>query len=262
MLNQYLREKSQLVEEARSRSSDADDRTTIVALSRSESSSISEADSPNTRSPPTNPARIEASPLSTNSAWNLLDEKRIRRERFYLLLRVLMKYLENSNPPLYSMAREAINDCVTRHDNHEEGYESLCDSIKRSVKQVVGDTNWRKAEAYLSREIMHQAQREALNEPSRRDEEHAPLTFKRVVIHTMATGETECQGHEAELSADGGLPTIFPATSSTTRIDSKGPNSWSHKHAASKDIDGSGNSACLESKRRKIQTSQEGRLLL
>lgn len=260
MLNEYIREKSQLGEESRSLSNDIDDHTMIVTFSRSESSTSSTASPPQTLSRPTNPARVETSPLSTNSAWNLLDEKRIRRERFYLILRVLMKYLETSNPPLYSRAREAINDCVTRHDNHEDGKESLCESIKRKVKQVVGDTNWRKAEAYLSREIMQQAHKEARREPSRRGNEHRPLTFERVVIHTMATGDTECQGQETELSVDlGAATTISPATHNMTRLDSMGSN-WPQKHGA--DVESAASAACLESKRRKIQTSREGRLLL
>ena len=95
-----------------------------------------------------------ASPLTITSNWNTGREKEIRRERFYIILRVLMKYLETKDKAKYIRAKAVIDDCVARCSSDEVGCSHLCETIKRSVKSVVGERDWRKAEAYLSKAIL------------------------------------------------------------------------------------------------------------
>lgn len=95
-----------------------------------------------------------ASPLTITSNWNTGREKEIRRERFYIILRVLMKYLETKDKAKYIRAKAVIDRCVAQCNAQEVGCTQLCETIKRSVKSVVGERDWRKAEAYLSKAII------------------------------------------------------------------------------------------------------------
>jgi hypothetical protein len=127
--------------------------------------------------PPPSSSRFEPSPLVTQSVWNLGEESKIRRERFYIILRVLMKYLQTKNRALYARTKEVIHECCARNDRAAEDYGALLESIKRKVKHVVGDTYWRKAESYLSKAILQQARLDAIGN-SRSRSRH-----QREVIH-------------------------------------------------------------------------------
>jgi hypothetical protein len=101
---------------------------------------------------------------STNSYRSITEEQKIRRERFWMLIRVLMKYVENKDHALYLEAKASIKDCVRRNRKREEGYESLSRSVQASVKQVVGTVYWRRAASYLSKLLIEKADEEDLNE--------------------------------------------------------------------------------------------------
>jgi hypothetical protein len=104
------------------------------------------------------------SPLSTKSCSSLQEETKLRKARFWMLIRVLMKYLEHKDPDMYLKAKAMIKDCVQRNRNREEGYHSLSGVIQTSVKQVVGVSYWRRAESYLSKIIIKRADEEESND--------------------------------------------------------------------------------------------------
>lgn len=161
-LDNFLLDKSPASTELSSSSSESDHQTLSTSA---QSLSFASMSSPAPREPlhraPPSSIRIEPSPLTTQSVWDLGKEKKIRRERFYMILRVLMKYLETRNRPLYSRTKETIHECVARSD---ESYGSLLESIKRKVKQIVGDSNWRRAESFLSKAILRKARLDAIEE--------------------------------------------------------------------------------------------------
>jgi len=105
-----------------------------------------------------------SSPLSTQSRSSLAEEKKLRKQRFWMLIHVLMKYLESKDSSLYLRAKTTIEDCVKRNGNKEEGFQSLSGCVQTSIKQVVGMTYWRKAEAYLARILIQRADEDAANE--------------------------------------------------------------------------------------------------
>ena len=159
-------------------SSDSDhENASVPSFSCSESTPRANR-SPHRRCPP---RQIEVSPFSITNAWNVGEEKKIRRERFYMLLRVLMKYLETKDHKLFLKAKAAINDCVERSDKPEDGFKVLSSQITRSVKRIVGDSNWRRAESYLAKTILQQAitDESSADAKSRMEEElmmmHQPL---------------------------------------------------------------------------------------
>ena len=101
------------------------------------------------------------SPLSTRTNLSDEEEQRLRRERFWMLIRVLMKYIEQKDHELYLRAKETIQDCVKRNRMREKGFRSLSTCVQKSVKDVVGNAYWRRAETYLTRTLVKKANEEA-----------------------------------------------------------------------------------------------------
>mmetsp|Transcript_13844 Transcript_13844/g.18069 ORF Transcript_13844/g.18069 Transcript_13844/m.18069 type:complete len:133 (-) Transcript_13844:1899-2297(-) len=80
-------------------------------------------------------------------------QRRIRKEKetFLIFTRVLMKYLETKDPPLYIRVKSIIKDCAERNKRHEPGYESVTTSMKGKIKEVVSKAHWSRAKVYLKR---------------------------------------------------------------------------------------------------------------
>jgi hypothetical protein len=113
----------------------------------------SEAADPPTFSP-SELACLEQSFLNPPAQVEFVDpvqaEKRLRKQRFWMLVRVLMRYLEQKDCDMYIQAKETIQDCIKRNRRREHGYRrSLTQVIAVKLKQVVGDDYWRRAETYL-----------------------------------------------------------------------------------------------------------------
>jgi hypothetical protein len=87
-------------------------------------------------------------------------EKKLRKQRFWMLVRVLMRYLEHKDYDLYIEAKETIQDCIKRNRRREHGYRSLTKVIPVSLKEVVGDNYWRRAETYLGHILAKEADAE------------------------------------------------------------------------------------------------------
>jgi hypothetical protein len=91
----------------------------------------------------------------------LKEERRLRRKRFWMLIRVLMKYMEHQDMRMFLKARATIHDCVQRHQRREKNYKKLIECVKRELKKLVGLRNWRLAEAYLTKILFKKAEEEA-----------------------------------------------------------------------------------------------------
>eukprot|EP00532_Pseudo-nitzschia_australis_P009247 CAMPEP_0168165526 /NCGR_PEP_ID=MMETSP0139_2-20121125/1535_1 /TAXON_ID=44445 /ORGANISM="Pseudo-nitzschia australis, Strain 10249 10 AB" /LENGTH=186 /DNA_ID=CAMNT_0008082651 /DNA_START=151 /DNA_END=711 /DNA_ORIENTATION=- len=86
---------------------------------------------------------------SSSSPSDLLLEERRRKQRFLVFARVLMLYLEKNDKDMHADAKLIIKDCAERHNRQEPEYESVTQSMKRRLKELVGDHYWKKAIDYL-----------------------------------------------------------------------------------------------------------------
>mmetsp|Transcript_40053 Transcript_40053/g.96654 ORF Transcript_40053/g.96654 Transcript_40053/m.96654 type:complete len:794 (+) Transcript_40053:78-2459(+) len=77
------------------------------------------------------------------------QEVRRQKERFLIFTRVLIKYLEQKDPNMHRQAKVIIKDCAERNKNKEPGYQSVTASMKTRLKELVGESYWRRAEVYL-----------------------------------------------------------------------------------------------------------------
>lgn len=89
------------------------------------------------------------------------EEKTLRRKRLWMLIRVLMKYIQNKDAALYAKARAKIEECAQRKERNEERFTNLPESVQRELKRVVGIDNWRRAESYMGKLLIRQAEDEA-----------------------------------------------------------------------------------------------------
>jgi hypothetical protein len=88
------------------------------------------------------------------------DVKRMK-EKFLMFTRVLIKYLEQKDPRMHARAKSIIKECAERNKRQEPGYESVTTSMKRRLKELVGDHYWKKANDYLVH-FIEQKRRHAL----------------------------------------------------------------------------------------------------
>lgn len=77
------------------------------------------------------------------------QEVRRQKERFLIFTRVLIKYLEQKDLNMHRQAKAIIKDCADRNKKKEPGYQSVTASMKTRLKELVGESYWRRAEAYL-----------------------------------------------------------------------------------------------------------------
>lgn len=84
------------------------------------------------------------------------EEVRRRKKRKWMIISVLMRYLQSIDVDLYQKAKASIADCLYRHRNQEEGYHSLSGSIQSSLKREVGTRHWRRAEGYVAKLLVRQ----------------------------------------------------------------------------------------------------------
>lgn len=79
-----------------------------------------------------------------------VDEQQTRKKRLWMIICILMKYLDRSDKVLYHTAKVIVHDCVRRNRNKENGYRSLSGSIQSSLKNEIGPEYWRRAEKQLA----------------------------------------------------------------------------------------------------------------
>ncbi|KAG7366802.1 hypothetical protein IV203_029472 [Nitzschia inconspicua] len=87
---------------------------------------------------------------------------RKQKEKFLMFTRVLIKYLEGKDRALHAKAKLVIKDCAERNKRGEPGYESVTMAMQRRLKDLVGETYWKKAQEFLY--YMHQKRKQAMEQ--------------------------------------------------------------------------------------------------
>jgi hypothetical protein len=80
----------------------------------------------------------------TNSTIDGQRERK-KKEQFLMFTRVLIKYLEQKDKDLHTQAKAIIKDCAEKNKLQTPGYESVTESMKRRLRELVGETYWKKA---------------------------------------------------------------------------------------------------------------------
>ena len=83
-----------------------------------------------------------------------VDEQKTRKRRLWMIICILMKYLDRTDKDLYHTAKMIVHDCVRRNRNKEEGYQSLSGSIQWSLKDKIGLEYWRRAERHVAKMLI------------------------------------------------------------------------------------------------------------
>jgi len=71
------------------------------------------------------------------------------KDQFLMFTRVLMKYLESKDAQMHARAKNVIRECAEKNKKKEQGYESVTASMKKRLRQTVGEQYWKRAESYL-----------------------------------------------------------------------------------------------------------------
>ena len=97
---------------------------------------------------------------SSRAAALVSEEQKIRKERFWMLIRVLLKYLELKQPTLYDPAKRIIAKCGQQAKKHNESFQVMQKNIQTQLKELVGRKAWRKSESYLFEILSRKADQE------------------------------------------------------------------------------------------------------
>ncbi|CAJ1953292.1 unnamed protein product [Cylindrotheca closterium] len=101
------------------------------------------------------------------------QEVRRQKERFLIFTRVLIKYLEQKDPNMHRQAKVIIKDCAERNKKQEPGYQSVTASMKTRLKELVGESYWRRAEVYLKHYLDQQKNKAGAQGSSSSSSTHA-----------------------------------------------------------------------------------------
>lgn len=88
-----------------------------------------------------------------NERNQLLREEKLRKQRFWMQVRVLMKYLERTDSKVYKTARLALGECEKRHVKKEARFIHLVESVERELIQVVGTRCWKRAQWHVAQHL-------------------------------------------------------------------------------------------------------------
>jgi len=97
--------------------------------------------------------------MPTNPQDRAAMEREIKKqkEKFLVFTRVLLKYLEQKDPPVHAKVKAIIKDCAERNKRQEPGYESVTKLMRARLKQVVDEAYWKRAENYLHHFMVQKA---------------------------------------------------------------------------------------------------------
>ena len=82
---------------------------------------------------------------STGGMSETALRERKKKEQFLMFTRVLIKYLEQKDKNLHARAKAIIKDCAEKNKAQTPGYESVTESMKHRLRDLVGETYWKKA---------------------------------------------------------------------------------------------------------------------
>lgn len=75
------------------------------------------------------------------------------KERLVLLVRILLKVLQENDPEgLYIHTRDIVQDCIERHNRNEPGYESVASVVQERLDIVIPPEFWEQAHHLLLQE--------------------------------------------------------------------------------------------------------------
>ncbi|CAJ1946413.1 unnamed protein product [Cylindrotheca closterium] len=86
-----------------------------------------------------------------------IEETKLRKHRFWMIVRVLMRYLEKKDTELHKKARTSLEECEKRHVMKEQRFANLVDSVQRELTQVVGMSYWKRAESHVAKHVIRNA---------------------------------------------------------------------------------------------------------
>ena len=123
-----------------------------------------------------------------------------RKERFLMFTRVLMKYLEQKDPPMHTQAKAVIRECAERNKKKEAGYESVTASMQTRLKEMVGEAYWSRAEAYLNH-FLRQKEKMESQKKSQSGSSSASQSPTGTADTTQTSQQLEQKKRDSELAA-------------------------------------------------------------
>jgi len=87
----------------------------------------------------------------------LAEERKLRKQRFWMLVRVLMRDVEENDSELYKKARTVVEECARRNVNKEERFVDLIASVQRELKRAVGIAYWKRAKRHVAKHLLKKA---------------------------------------------------------------------------------------------------------
>ena len=120
---------------------------------------------------------------------------------------------------MHQQAKVIIKDCAGRNKRQEPGYESVTESMKRRLKELVGDYYWMKANEYLIQFIEQKRRQHAVSEPEETEKKNdgsgkkprTMATRKRMKGETAVANETQ-SNDVLTINAGGKLITAMRST--------------------------------------------------
>ena len=85
---------------------------------------------------------------------------------------------------MHQQAKVIIKDCAGRNKRQEPGYESVTESMKRRLKELVGDYYWMKANEYLIHFIEQKRRQHAVSEPGETEKKNDGSGKKTLTMTT------------------------------------------------------------------------------
>ena len=85
---------------------------------------------------------------------------------------------------MHRQAKVIIKDCAERNKRQEPGYESVTESMKRRLKELVGDYYWKKTNEYLIHFIEQKRRQHAVSEPEETEKKNDDSGRKTLTMTT------------------------------------------------------------------------------
>ena len=138
------------------------------------------------------------------------QEVKRQKEKFLMFTRVLIKYLEQKDKVMHSQAKSIIKDCAERNKRQEPGYESVTISMKRRLKELVGEHYWKKANDYLVHFIEQKKKQQSNLTPQQKQQLHQRQQQQQLLQRQRQQQEAQRQKLKNEQMARqrGALPAV------------------------------------------------------
>uniref|UniRef100_A0A6V2KA81 Uncharacterized protein n=1 Tax=Ditylum brightwellii TaxID=49249 RepID=A0A6V2KA81_9STRA len=99
---------------------------------------------------PSSSPYLTTSSSNTNSVSSSSSVAKMRRERFQMFIRILMKYLEQQDRRIYARTRAMLKTCYLRNRSGDPAYSPSTLNMRTKLLETVGPIHWKKAEDYLN----------------------------------------------------------------------------------------------------------------